>query len=183
MLQRTVPLVLLVALASCSKPSSSPPSRFAKPVQSTIKRIACVADGVYRGSCPDEDDMSELRRLGIKTVVDFRTSEDDEYAEALADTGIERICIPISAGDIPTDEQISRFLTVVTDPAKRPVLFHCRYGRDRTGAFCALYRMECQRWSNEEAVEEMKFFGFRSFFYPKLLEFVSKYKSHIFKKK
>ena len=184
MLYRTFSSVLiLLVFTSCAEPSSPPSSRFAQPVPSVIKRLARVADGIYRGSCPDEDEVSELKRLGIKTVIDFRTSEDDDYAEALAEVGIERIRIPIGAGSIPTDEQISRFLAVLTDPHKRPVLFHCRYGRDRTGAFCAIYRMECEAWSNSEAVEEMKFFGFRTFFYSKLLEFVSNYKPHIIKKK
>jgi len=184
MLCRTLTSILiLVVFVSCAEPSSPPSSRFARPVPSVIKRLARVADGVYRGSCPDEDEVHELKRLGIKTVIDFRTSEDDDYTEALNRIGIERIRIPISAGDTPTDEQISRFLAVVTDPLKRPVLFHCRYGRDRTGAFCAIYRMECEGWSSREAVEEMRFFGFRAFFYSELLEFVSNYTPHIIKKK
>jgi protein tyrosine/serine phosphatase len=46
------------------------------------------------------------------------------------------------------------------DPANYPVWVHCTAGRDRTGAMCAVYRMEYDHWSAEQALAEMREYGF-----------------------
>jgi tyrosine-protein phosphatase SIW14 len=46
------------------------------------------------------------------------------------------------------------------DPANHPVLVHCTAGRDRTGAMCAVFRMEFDRWRPDDALAEMREFGF-----------------------
>jgi protein tyrosine/serine phosphatase len=51
----------------------------------------------------------------------------------------------------------------MSDPANHPVLVHCFAGIHRTGAFCALYRMEFDGWSNEQAVQEMKELGYADY--------------------
>ena len=44
-------------------------------------------------------------------------------------------------------------LTVVmADPGNYPVLVHCFAGIHRTGAYCAVYRMEFERWDNADAM-------------------------------
>lgn len=55
----------------------------------------------------------------------------------------------------PEDEDVVRFLALVTDPAKVPVFVHCWHGSDRTGMMCAIYRVAVQGWSKEEALREM----------------------------
>ena len=66
------------------------------------------------------------------TITDNRTGESVE--------------IPIQAdvfgSEPPTDEQVREFFTVVLDPARQPVFFHCAHGKDRTGTMAALYRIE-----------------------------------------
>ena len=57
-------------------------------------------------------------------------------------------------------EAIDKFLALLDDPASYPVLLHCKAGLNRTGCMVAVYRMEYQRWSAAEAVEEMKELGF-----------------------
>ena len=61
---------------------------------------------------------------------------------------------------IPEQRQVVRFLTIVTDPKKTPVLVHCRHGADRTGTMCAVYRIVVQGWTKEEAIKEMTDGGF-----------------------
>ncbi len=53
-----------------------------------------------------------------------------------------------------------RFLQIVTDSKRTPVLVHCQYGADRTGAMCALNRIAVQNWTKEEAIGEMTQGGF-----------------------
>ena len=62
------------------------------------------------------------------------------------------------------EEVYTRFfdlgIEIVTDPASRPVYFHCWRGKDRTGAMCAAYRMAVQGWDLSAARREMDLLGF-----------------------
>jgi hypothetical protein len=51
------------------------------------------------------------------------------------------------------------------------VLVHCWHGSDRTGFFVAGYRIICQGWSREAALEELQRggFGFHAFWYPNIV--------------
>ena len=42
----------------------------------------------------------------------------------------------------------------------RPVYAHCKAGQNRTGFVIATYRMVYQGWTPEEAVREMRVYGF-----------------------
>lgn len=55
---------------------------------------------------------------------------------------------------------IDRFLEIMDDPANHPVLLHCKAGLHRTGIFTAVYRMEYNGWSKQEALEELRAIGF-----------------------
>jgi len=41
-------------------------------------------------------------------------------------------------------------------------LVHCFAGIHRTGAFCAIYRMEYEGWTNAGAIAEMKACGYNT---------------------
>ncbi len=66
------------------------------------------------------------------------------------------------AGPPPAEENVRRFLEIIHDPVRypRPMLIHCFKGSHRTGIYVALYRMEVDRWSNEEALREMRRCGY-----------------------
>jgi protein tyrosine/serine phosphatase len=95
--------------------------------------------------------------MGIKTVVNLRSSHSD--ATMMADTAISYEAIAMKAWH-PEEEDIVRFLRIVTDPKRVPVLVHCQAGADRTGTMCAVYRIAVQGWSVEEALREMTEGGF-----------------------
>ena len=60
----------------------------------------------------------------------------------------------------PEDEQIIRFLQIVSDKKRSPVFVHCMHGSDRTGTMCAAYRIVMEGWGNQEAIDEMVEGGF-----------------------
>jgi protein tyrosine/serine phosphatase len=74
----------------------------------------------------------------------------------------------------PTEEQVRLFLSVVKDSSRHPVFIHCRRGKDRTGVMSAIYRIEACGWTSDEAIEEMRAFGF-SDHYRGLIRFVQTY--------
>jgi tyrosine-protein phosphatase SIW14 len=55
---------------------------------------------------------------------------------------------------------IDEFLSLMDDPANRPVLLHCKAGLHRTGVLVAVYRMEYNGWDPSAAVAELKANGF-----------------------
>ena len=57
-------------------------------------------------------------------------------------------------------EGMEKMLEVFDDPANYPILLHCRAGLHRTGCMAAIYHMEFEGWTPEQAVEEMKTHGF-----------------------
>jgi tyrosine-protein phosphatase SIW14 len=162
---------LLVLLAIGAAPSAERvqpgvTSTAVKAAEAPIGRFRQISPNLYRGAQPDRDGFAFLQRLGIRTVVSFR-SEASERAlvEAL---GMRFVHIPVTfrvlGGDMPT-QAVARFLSVVDDTAAGPVFVHCKRGADRTGAFVGLYRVVRQGWNVERAYEEARDIGMR-WWYP-----------------
>ncbi len=122
-----------------------------------LSNFAEVSPDLYRGAQPTAEGFDQLKRLGIKTVIDLRTFEDDR--PLMKGTGLRYIHIYCKAWH-PEDEDIVRFLKVAEDPANQPVFVHCEEGADRTGCAVAVYRMLQQGWSVNDATVEMRRFGF-----------------------
>ncbi len=116
-----------------------------------------VSPGLYRGAQPTAEGMRELRKLGVRTVVNLRSFHSDRHE--IGDTGLAYEHIFMKAWH-PEDEDVVRFLQIVTDRDRTPVFVHCQHGADRTGTMCAVYRMVVQGWTREEALSEMTNGGF-----------------------
>jgi protein tyrosine phosphatase (PTP) superfamily phosphohydrolase (DUF442 family) len=134
------------------------PARWASPLEKPgLPNLHRVNDGYYRGAQPTAEGMLELERLGVKTVVNLRavTSDRDE----LGDAGLDYEHISFKAWHAE-DEDVVRFLRIVTDAERKPVFVHCQHGADRTGMMTAIYRIVVQGWSKEDAIVEMTEGGF-----------------------
>jgi protein tyrosine/serine phosphatase len=150
------------------------PIGYAFHTQTQLRNFRVVCPGVlYRCGQPS---LPALKRLihdyGIRTVVTLRDSY--EAGKPPPDLAEEEYCkregllhVRISPrnwwgpdGVPPVDEGVRTFLHVMSDPNNHPVLVHCFAGIHRTGAYCAIYRMEFEGWSNERAIEEMKSCGY-----------------------
>jgi len=152
------------------------PTSDAAPVEAIgIPRFEEMEPGLARGGQPTTEGLQFLRAQGYRTVVSFR--QDSRERRALEGMGIRYVQIPLRAGLFsatpPTQEEVARFLSVVSDSSQRPVFIHCKRGKDRTGAMAAIYRIE-SGWTNEDAVREMLSFGFNRR-YRKLMNFVRAY--------
>jgi protein tyrosine phosphatase (PTP) superfamily phosphohydrolase (DUF442 family) len=111
-----------------------------------------ITGSLYRSEQPTAEGMRNLEKLGIKTVLSLRAFHSDEDEVEKTHLSTERIYIKTWHIE---DEDVVKFLKIVTDPAKQPVLVHCQHGADRTGTMCAAYRVVVQGWSKDEAIREM----------------------------
>lgn len=143
----------LAALACWSAGCRPRPESWAGPLKRPgLPNLHKVSPTLYRSAQPRATGFAELKKLGIRTVVNLRTSDSDREFVKKARLGYERV--PFKARKIK-DEHVVRFLKLVTDAKKQPVLVHCRAGADRTGVMCAVYRVVVQGWSKPEAIREM----------------------------
>jgi hypothetical protein len=56
----------------------------------------------------------------------------------------------------PSPELVQRFFELVQDRDNWPIVVHCQGGIHRTGLWSALYRIQFQGWSPEQAIDEME---------------------------
>ena len=120
-----------------------------------------VSPMLYRSSQPTVDGFRELRQHGIGEVLDLRLYHKDIPS---ADMSLDVHNAPLFASSI-NPVRVIEALQVIAN-AREPVLVHCLHGSDRTGLVVALYRMVCQDWSKQDALDEMEHgdFGFHSVF-------------------
>jgi len=125
-----------------------------------LENVGLVASGLYRGSAPTREGVRTLKMMGIKTVVNLRHYHGSREGDWCREEGLDYVRLVLASSDAPRDEDVREFLKIATDPARRPVYFHCWRGKDRTGVMCAAYRMAVEGWSFDEANREMEAFGF-----------------------
>jgi tyrosine-protein phosphatase SIW14 len=134
------------------------------------KNFRIVKWGVlYRSGQMNLDGLKRiLHDYRIKTVISLRdgTTASDLAEEAYCQKQeVQFFRIPPrpweGPGDrAPVDQGVKTFRNLLADPSNYPVLVHCFAGIHRTGAYCAIYRMEFQGWSNERAIQEVKAAGY-----------------------
>lgn len=145
--------------------------------QANLRNVKVVRPGVlYRSGQLSLEGLDRLiDAYGIRTVVSLRDSDDpatpppDAAEEAFCKTlDVRHVRIaprswwPEYDGAPPAEQGIETFLKVMDNPANYPVLVHCFAGVHRTGAMVAVYRMEYDRWSNAEALDELRAGGYEN---------------------
>jgi hypothetical protein len=144
------------------------------------KRLREVVPGrVYRSGQPTAPGFRHtIRSLKIRTVIDLQddfpdpdidagywTSETIKESELCKELNVKFVQISPDLVDRRSlargrPRAIDEFLAVMDDERNYPVLFHCRAGLHRTGCLAAVYRMEYQGWTPDEAWRELRAHGF-----------------------
>ena len=149
---------VLSANAEADQPAAERPSKWAQPIKMAgVPNLHKVSDTLYRSAQPSAEGMKNLKAMGITTVVNLRSFHSDR--DELGETGLAYEHIYMKAWH-PEEKEAVRFLQIVTDQKRTPVLVHCQHGADRTGIMCALYRVAVEGWANKEALREMTKGGF-----------------------
>ncbi len=152
----------LLFLQQCSRPpgdvEGNRPGEWATAIQREgLSNLYKVSDRLYRGAQPEKRGFEELKKMGIKTIVNLRGSEKD--LKHITGKGFNYYHIPVNTL-FPKREEFEYFLEIVSKPENRPVFVHCKHGADRTGTAVALYRIKVQDWDVEKAVDEMVHGGY-----------------------
>jgi protein tyrosine/serine phosphatase len=144
------------------------------------RRLREVDPGVlYRSGCLTAEGFRDaVQRLHIRTIVNLQDEFPDpdvrlsylntstmSEVELCKEMGVRYVYIApdlISRRKVGKERPraIEEFLALMDDPANYPVLIHCKAGLHRTGCMVAVYRMEYQGWSPQEALRELKANGF-----------------------
>jgi tyrosine-protein phosphatase SIW14 len=158
------------------------PYQYYRYVLEHTKRLRPVEDGlVYRSGCLTADGFRDaITSLKIKTVITFwdedpdpnlpashfdpRTIKESELCKSL-DVDYRFIYVKVNDQQLATGKvpAIDEFLEVMDKKESYPVLFHCKAGLHRTGVMAAIYRMEYNGWSRQEAMRELRAHGFGHF--------------------
>jgi hypothetical protein len=100
-----------------------------------------------------------------KTFWDRSTISEKKVCE---DLGVKYLFISPDLRPRPEVRQkrpraVEDFLKICDDPSNYPMVIHCRAGLHRTGVLAAIYRMEYNHWTVNEAFREMRDHGFGDF--------------------
>jgi protein tyrosine/serine phosphatase len=162
-----VPLTMVLA-AGCGR-DTAPSAATTNPAHAPltpqdipgVQNFAQVSPVLFRGAQPTAEGFAELKRRGVRTIVSLRTFNSDR--DELEGHGLQYFRIYCQAWHVE-DEDMVKFLKVLSDPANQPVFIHCQQGKDRTGCAVAVYRMVEEGWTPEEAIAEIHNFGFHPVF-------------------
>ena len=142
--------VLILSLAWVGTSCSNEPR-----YSSTLPVLNSLNTWLSRGPQPREGDLNILKSKGIRTVINFR--EESNWVQwekgKVESLGMKYVSLPWNITKSVKPELLDEFFKVLDDPQNRPVFFHCKYGRDRSGVMTVLALMRYEKMSEEEARE------------------------------
>jgi protein tyrosine phosphatase (PTP) superfamily phosphohydrolase (DUF442 family) len=168
-------LTVAFGFSSSSARAILPPADPAEKI--TVKGVsnaARVTSLLYRGAQPSVDALPELKKIGIRVIVDFRDDAKNIGWEKklVEEQGFTFVSIPWSASKDPAREKVAAFFTTLNGNSGKKVFVHCERGADRTGTMIALYRIAYDHWTPDQAVAEMNAFHFWIHIFPHLARYV-----------
>tara|TARA_B110000971_G_scaffold186088_1_gene194635 strand:- start:3186 stop:3755 length:570 start_codon:yes stop_codon:yes gene_type:complete len=124
---------------------------------------------VYKsGVIPPGKIASYIEDHQLKSVIDLRFPHtkdkinnpeipEELTAEKQAVEQLEGVTyFNLGTDQVPTQETVDEFLKIMDDSSNYPVLIHCYHGVGRAQMFSALYRIEYEGWTNQEAREKTR---------------------------
>lgn len=159
------------------------------------KRLRPITDGrVYRSGCLTADGFREfIVKNKIKTVINLMEENPDPVLHAnrfsRSETKESTLCKELGVTFkflyvelLPEDQTgkvkpkaIDEFFQIMDYEKAYPVLLHCKAGLHRTGVLSAVYRMEYEGWSREDAMRELRSHGFGHFIANKSNPYIAQY--------
>ena len=125
---------------------------------------------VYKSGVIPPDELADyVEKYKIKSVVDLRfpgTQDLVNNPEIPTELTAEKNAIAKLKGvnyfnngsdQVPTQENLNSFFKIMDNSANYPVLIHCYHGVGRAEMYSAIYRIEYENWSNDDARNSVRF--------------------------
>jgi protein tyrosine phosphatase (PTP) superfamily phosphohydrolase (DUF442 family) len=122
-----------------------------------------IENQVYKsGVIPPEKIKNYVEEYQIKTIVDFRHGEIRDGLNPATLNEIEKKKIAVDALEgvnyvhipseqVPTEANLENLFKILDNEDSYPVLMHCHHGTGRSMIYSAIYMIEFQGYSNEQA--------------------------------
>ena len=134
-------------------------------------RLMAITEGkVYKSGVIPPDKLDDfVEKYHIKSIIDLRgpvTTDLVNNPENQTEISAEKDAtarIPnlnyynIPSQQVPSAETLKKFYAVMDDKSNYPVLIHCYHGIGRAQVYSAVYRIEYEGWSNEDARQKAAF--------------------------
>ena len=124
---------------------------------------------VYKsGVIPPEKIADYINDHQINSVIDLRfphTKDKINNPEIPEELTAEKEAVEkldgvtyfnLGTDQVPTQATVDEFLQIMDDSSNYPVLLHCYHGVGRAQMFSAIYRIEYEGWSNQDAREKTR---------------------------
>lgn len=114
---------------------------------------------------------SYIKKYGIKTIINLRGEHAQKkwWRKELAISEKHNVLlynIPMTAKKLTEKEKLQELLSIYKN-APRPILIHCQGGADRTGEAAAIWKLEHQNASKQEALKQLqRCYGHNKWSYP-----------------
>lgn len=125
--------------------------------------IEIVSGNLYRSSEVPINKIPLLKKMGIQRVVNLKTLTCEQYeklANEYKNAGIEFLNLPINLFNFK--KSIPTLIDLINDvKSKKTTLFHCTFGKHRTGGAVAIARNILEKMPMKQAIEDMYKHGFK----------------------
>lgn len=124
-----------------------------------------ITDGkVYKsGVIPPNEIANYVKEYKIKSIIDLRfpgTADLENNPEIPSELSAEQEAVAKIKGlnyfnngsdQIPNQKNLDTFFKIMDNKDNYPVLIHCFHGTGRAELYSAIYRIEYENWTNDEA--------------------------------
>jgi protein tyrosine/serine phosphatase len=134
-----------------------------------LYRFSYVDDHLLRGGQPSIAQLTDLKALGVTTIISLRKENTGittaERAEAHR-LGMKFLHFPFYGIFGASTAFLERILEEMRDPANGMVYLHCQRGRDRTALLVALHLVIDHAWDPKLAWQQAVLdYGYRATFW------------------
>ena len=139
-----------------------------------MQKFMQMGEGVFIGGQPEKEDLMELAKQGVKTVIDFREPSETATSNALMaqQAKLDYVNIPVNKLTL-SDADVEKFRAALGDK-QGPFLLYCGSGA-RAGAMLLMKTAVDNRWTPQQAMEAAAKMGFDCNAHPEIKAFFTAY--------
>jgi tyrosine-protein phosphatase SIW14 len=150
-------------------------------IQIALPHFGTVREGIlYRSGQPRGLGLDWIKYSGIRTLINLRKPGSDGTPEEkafAAENGLNFYNFSIGSSRADIEQTVARFLALVDDKSNWPILVHCSRGKERSGVLSAVFRIEYDRWPNDQALQETYRLGLEKGHMPIPENFIKNYRA------